>query len=146
MGTNFYFIGDEEGIEKHIGKRSAAGMFCWDCGLSLCGAGHDEVHRSAMFLPSCAVCGEVPQKESLTNGAMGRELGFNWSKPERKNGVASASSFSWAMSPGHFADLKIAPNLHIENEYRSILTLDEFSWVLSECPIMFFHSIGMEFS
>ena len=38
MGTNFYIIDkDQEYSEgRHIGKRSAAGWYCWDCGTTLC--------------------------------------------------------------------------------------------------------------
>ena len=146
MGTNFYFV-SENGLERHIGKRSAAGMFCWDCGLSLCAAGHAEIHHSeARWLKECPVCGKATKQEELENSTAGRELGFNHEYPKRKKGIASCCSFTWAISPGHFAGLKIAPNLHIEDEYEREYTLEEFSATLSECPIMFFDSIGVDFS
>jgi len=145
MGTNFYWRDDGD-IDIHIGKRSAAGNYCWDCGISLCAAGHHEVHfGSSRFLKECPVCGKKPTDEDLNNSAAGRELGFNENKPQPKTGVRSCCSFSWAMSPGHFHELKSAPNLHIENEYGETFTVEEFSEVLSECPIKYFDNIGIEF-
>ena len=145
MGTNFYWVSDKE-KEVHIGKRSAAGPYCWDCGLSLCAAGHDEVHFNSRFLDECPVCGKKIKKEGLNNSTAGRELGFNTNKPTQKTGVQSCSSFSWGISPGHFNDLKSAPNLHIEDEYGRTFTVKEFSDILSECPIKYFNLIGVDFS
>jgi hypothetical protein len=48
MGTNFYKIDikkdNKEG--EHIGKRSAAGYYCWDCGITLNIYGEAWVHSS----------------------------------------------------------------------------------------------------
>lgn len=55
MGTNFYIAKtynkdgdfDDRGDPKtHIGKRSAAGLYCWDCGISLHRKGPEFVHHS----------------------------------------------------------------------------------------------------
>lgn len=60
MGTNFYRIKTEAELEEdvkngvedlnqegeHIGKRSAAGMYCWDCGVTLNVNGEFWVHQS----------------------------------------------------------------------------------------------------
>ncbi len=141
MGTNFYLVDKDQQI--HIGKRSAAGLFCWDCGISLHPHGHNEIHsgRSKM-LGKCPVCDKKPQKETLETSTSGRELGFNKNVPEKKTGVASCSSFTWAISPVKFSHFKI--NMRIEDEYSRIIK--NFSDVLSECPVKFFHSIGKQFS
>ena len=146
MGTNFYFMIDGKEY-RHIGKRSAAGPFCWDCGLSLSSGGHDCIHQSrTRFLKECAVCGRTPIEESVGASASGRELGFNQSIPKPKSGVASCSSFRWAISPGAFFDIKKSKNVIIEDEYGEKYSQKEFSDVLSECPVKFFDSIGDEFS
>ena len=62
MGTNFHWVLDipdqiktptgdviENPIDDmdpvyHIGKRSAAGMYCWDCDDTLCPGGKSQVH------------------------------------------------------------------------------------------------------
>jgi hypothetical protein len=125
MGTNFYFVDRETGDElRHIGKRSAAGMFCWDCGLSLCAAGNADVHKGVKnWLKECAVCGN-----------------------NDKDGVSLCCSFTWAMSPGLFSDIKGAPNVMIRDEYGGDYSISEFSSVLNGCPIQFFHLIGKEFT
>ena len=144
MGTNFYFI-DGFQNEIHIGKRSAAGWYCWDCGISLCSAGNHKVHYGSRFLDECPICGNKKIEEGFNNSTVGRELGFNKKIPKRKTGVKTCSSFFWAISPGHFADLKKAQNLHIEDEYGRLFSIREFSEILSECPIKFFSSIGEQF-
>ena len=145
MGTNFYFY--VNGREyQHIGKRSAAGPYCWDCSVSLCANGNDSVHQpfSTRFLDRCPVCNQKLCSETLDKSSVGRELGFNKTKPGRKTGIKSCSSFTWAISPGHFADLNIAPNTEIRDEYGRLV--QSFQAVLQECPIQFFDKIGKEFS
>ena len=90
MGTNFYF-GDAERFEKiHIGKRSAAGWYCWDCRITLRKDGESGVHQGdRAWHDRCPQCGKTRAKETIANGAAGLELGFNKSTPTRKTGVAS---------------------------------------------------------
>lgn len=145
MGTNFYFVDIDETIKEHIGKRSAAGLFCWNCGISLNFDGNNNVHRGGNnWLKECPICGKQITVEKLINSTGGRELGFNKVKPQRKRNVASCSSFTWAMSPGHFANLKTKQDLHIQDEYGT--KINDFGVILSECPIMFWDAIGQEFS
>jgi hypothetical protein len=145
MGTNFYFCNEEGDELEHIGKRSAAGLFCWDCGISLNVAGNHAVHDDGgRILGECPICGKKPAKERLSSSSAGRELGFNKSVPKGKKGVRSCASFSWAISPGHFSVLWKASNLHVRDEYGR--HIGDFSNVIKECPIMFFDSIGQEFS
>lgn len=146
MGTNFYIkIDGDDSI--HIGKRSAAGLFCWNCGISLCKGGHDKIHSGRVgFLDCCPICEEKPKQENLSESSAGRELGFNNEKPTRKSGVSTCASFTWAITPEQFLIIMKQPeySLHIEDEYGRII--DDFSSILSECPIMFWNMIGKEFS
>lgn len=136
MGTNFFFCEKETGREViHIGKRSASGFFCWDCGISLCAAGHAEVHEgNTRWLNECPICGKDTTPETLEESTA----------PKRKDGVRSCSSFTWAISPGHYADVVKFPNIVIQDEYGN--TIDNFQSILRECPIMFWDLIGKEFS
>jgi len=157
MGTNFYFGKEETGV--HIGKRSAAGLYCWDCGVSLCNQskdpwsekylyGHDAVHYSGSekgWLNRCPICGKKPTAEPLKNSTGGRELGFNKIKPQRKTGVASCSSFTWAISPKRFVDL-MNSKAPLKDEYGAFYTRKDFQAVLSECPIKFYKNVGIDFS
>ena len=144
MGTNFYLKGHiyNDDPKYHIGKRSAAGYYCWDCGITLCVAGEEQVHygRGAdnEWYTECPKCRKKPMEESFESSSVGRELGFNKSKPEVKTGVASCSSFTWARKLGRVKK--------IEDEYGRRYTRKEFEQMLTECPIQFEHVIGKEFS
>ena len=154
MGTNYYIIE----TEKHIGKRSAAGAYCWDCSLTLCKDGKTHVHdgnsKTSNFCPNC---GQKAEKEDWTNSTGGRELGFNTNTPEKKTGVKSCSSFTWAIDPMEIIDIivdkvnKICKNNEenikiIKDEYDREFSFDEFKNILEECPIRFYNLIGREFS
>ena len=138
MGTNFYTLKG-----KHLGKRSAAGPYCWDCQRTLCKEGNSKVHYDNQWFDSCPKCGKKPIKESLTQSTGGRELGFNKSKPKLKTGVSSCSSFSWALLPSKFWGSKIA---NVKDEYGRRFTRKQFGDILQECPIQTTDFIGREFS
>ena len=139
MGTNFY-VG-----ELHIGKRSAAGRYCWDCNITLCKTGEANIHMGSgadHFYEACPRCGQAPVKESFEDSSVGRELGFNTSEPVGKQGVRGCSSFSWAATQDELRTaLQDAP---IVDEYGR--EYDDLDAVLSECPVQFFDSIGVDFS
>lgn len=164
MGTNFYLRGhrDDDNPQFHIGKRSAAGLYCWDCKLTLCHEGESQVHHRPTWYGACPKCGQKVVKESLEVSAVGRELGFNKSQPQQRQGVRSCSSFSWAMEPERllqqacsyqsrqvslpFLSLKVeSPQYTVEDEYGQLYTLVEFRQILDECPIQFKDMIGREF-
>jgi len=134
MGTNFYrkgYIGNDN-PDYHIGKRSAAGWYCWDCNVSLCKDGDSAVHTSTRdkWYDKCPICGKGIDKEDLNNSTVGRELGFNKSRPKRKTGVSSCCSFTWARDLGRIRK--------IQDEYGRHYTKEEFLEVLEECPIEFY--------
>lgn len=136
MGTNFY---DQSGT--HVGKRSAAGFYCWDCGVTLCKAGKDGVHNGiSEWSDRCPKCKQPRAEESLKNSAMGVELGLdkNYQRKRKKKGVMSCSSFSWAVS-------KI-PSCEISDEYGRAYSPKAFGDMLAGCPIQFTKLIGKEFS
>ena len=149
MGTNFYTLKKE-----HIGKRSAAGLFCWDCMITLCKNGNEGIHygckehRSALcncgWYDKCPKCGKEKEIESLESSSMGTELGFNKEEPKKKTGVKTCSSFSWAIDPNKFKELKIK---FIIDEYEERFTKQEFEKMLEEwCPVHYTRSVGKEFS
>jgi len=153
MGTNFYIRGHRHCGSMHIGKRSAAGYYCWHCKMTL-GIGDD-------WVESCPGCGRLPESESLADSAAGLELGFaNPKVGSPKVGVRSCSSFRWAMTmddvKAKMADATKCPSCHreytdcrecrIEDEYGRLYTSGEFESMLAGCPVQFFDSIGKEFS
>ncbi len=165
MGTNFY-IGKKR--EIHIGKRSAAGLFCWDCGITLCKGGKKEVHFSERManrphtcfprvpqevidnrFDSCPSCGKKQEKESPSESSGGKELGFN-KQSGKKMGVRSCSSFSWAIDDpiAFMIDLKTkTKKIAIFDEYGRKISKKDFKRIIFEdCPIRYYSSIGEEFS
>jgi hypothetical protein len=138
MGCNFY---DAKG--QHIGKRSAAGWYCWDCKQTLCKAGVAGIHTKSDWHDACPSCGRKPKAEGLHEGAVGRELGFNKTQPSAKTGVKSCSSFGWAIDPDKF---KKSKRRVIIDEYGQRLSREEFDAVLTECPVQYTYMIGQEFS
>ena len=157
MGTNFYwlqeacptcgYVEDRMDPEIHIGKRSAAGLYCWDCEITLCKQGTDGIHDDdADWYDKCPKCGKEPEYEGWESSA-GRELGFATSKPKKKTGVKSCASFTWAQKSKDVIK-KAKANLDkkiIIDEYGRTYTGKEFLQVLEECPIQF-KEIGRWFS
>lgn len=135
MGTNFYSL---SGI--HIGKRSAAGKYCWDCKTTLCKKGEAFVHYNAEWYDSCPICGKpyIPP-ENLFDTAIGQELGFSTIKGKQV-GVKTCSSFTWAVLPERVKRYK-----GIKDEYGRVLTLEEFKEMLELCPLQYVNLIGKEF-
>lgn len=139
VGTNFYVRGhrDDNDSKWHIGKRSAAGYYCWDCKTTLCKNGEADVHKSeSEWYDKCPICGKAPIEEGWVSSS-GRELRFNKTKPAPKTGVASCSSFSWAQ--------KLGKVQKIEDEYGRKYTRKEFEQMLTECPIQHERSFGQWF-
>lgn len=162
MGTNFYWIArdgqtplgesdpeDAMSPVVHIGKRSAAGWYCWDCRLSLSKGGEAQVHSGLYgHYDACPKCGKKRQPDGY-NAAM-VELGYAKTPqpPDRLTGVQGASSFSWAQDPQPVLDYCTAHLWEdvIEDEYGRELTGQGFLWMLdAACPIRFTDSIGHYF-
>lgn len=188
MGTNFYlkdtheykaqdgriycgivtYNEEDEKYEEdvHIGKRSAAGPYCWSCSITLCAEGPGKVHYSCHlgnsrkpgtchisncdgghWFDKCPSCGGKYEPENFLNSSAARELGFNKDKPKKKTGIKSCCSFTWAMTKYDLKNFckKSKNKKPILDEYGASFSLKEFEEILKECPIQS-HSIGMEFS
>ena len=60
MGCNFYTLDN-----RHIGKRSDAGFYCWDCEITLCKGGGRAVHSGDEFYNKCPKCGRPRETEEI---------------------------------------------------------------------------------
>ena len=170
MGTNFYWkeemikakmckgyaeLVSEHNIQVHIGKRSAAGIYCYDCGTTFEKHGTHYVHSGhGEQVKQCPSCGKKREKES-DGGAGMRELGFNKEPFKIKTGVKTCCSFTWTLMKHKWRieDLRDEedPVLYeggittpinqrkriIVNEYGDEYTASEFIQLLEECPIEF---------
>lgn len=137
-------IHDEDNPVLHIGKRSAAGPFCWNCNKTLCKEGnqgihygcHHEIGCNCKWYDACPDCGKKHNPNST------HLEGY------RPSGVESCCSFSWAQEPEFvrmlctvFADKEI-----ILDEYERKLTGREFLTMIEiNCPVQFTDSIGVTF-
>ena len=144
MGTNFYWSDDDVlhkyNVVKHIGKRSAAGTYCYDCGTTLCDLGTDFVHdgHRGRFLKSCPFCGKTydPNQGATATTV---ELGFNTFDEIEQHGVGTASSFRWRMMR-HLTVLRTVAaetpdRVCIVDEYERGYTASAFLDMVTKCPI-----------
>lgn len=162
MGTNYYIIGSPKGEEIrpiwHIGKRSAAGLYCYDCEITLCRAGAEGVHYGEKWHDRCPNCNKEPVKQSLSNSAAGMELGFN-KKITPTTGVSSACSFTFAMTFEQLVsklqelfgekDKEFDGDMKtIVNEYGEEFSYMEFLELIRDIPtsLRFRNVLGQEFS
>jgi hypothetical protein len=172
MGTNFYWVRRENAAEsdedayderasRHIGKRSAAGLYCWDCCMTLCRGGEAQIHRgdgwgeerSRKWYDTCPRCGQGPAPktagEVLERGPVAVELGFGEPETARPTGVAGCASFSWEVEPTEVRDYcRRHPDEHaIIDEYGRVMTCAEFLAMLAaNCPVEITEMIGWGFS
>ena len=172
MGTNYYIKGyntekndqDEDCPKWHIGKRSAAGKFCFDCGITLCKGGAAGVHYDDDWYDKCPICGKKYVKEEMDKSSGGLELGFNKDATVLKDGVSTTSSFYFAMDYPELVDRlqeefgKDNPpdgdkrydvdQKIIEDEYGREFSYMEFLDLMRPIPtsLFFKHLIGQEFS
>ena len=156
MGTNYYIKGYDEKDENgnflytiddpkfHLGKRSAAGLYCFDCNVTLHKGGIEQVHKGGEWYKKCPSCGKAPQKENLKNSTAGIELGFNKNQTEKRTGVRSCSSFtSVLVCRLSLSEKIIGPNFSpsqklVVDEYGREYTCKEFIQIVKACPIQFF--------
>jgi hypothetical protein len=87
----------------------------------------------------------MPAKEFVKNNAAGLELGFNKVGLSR-SGVSSCCSFIWAIGHVEFAGLNRTKNGVIINEYGDLFTFKQFLEILKDCPVQYYHNIGINFS
>jgi len=114
MGMNIYTMDG-----KHIGKRSADGIWCWDC-------------KKRVIKGVCSFCGKSKiDTELLYNPAL-RELGFDRSKSKNHVGIDGASSFCWCTGEYGLGNTveEIKDNLKrrrkVKTEYGDIWTIKKF--------------------
>lgn len=173
MSTNFYWIttnerratltlpsGEEiegpaigeDDPRVHIGLRSAAGRYCWDCRVTLCKNGEEGVHRHTTefdWYDRCPRCKQAPAREEGFPGPAAIELGFAESGSPRPTGVRGTCSFSWAQDPGgvlRTCEARMDDEIVVD-EYGHRLTGGAFLAMLrANCGINILLWIGQEFS
>lgn len=165
MSTNFYFRGHRHDGDPnvHVGKRSAAGHYCWDCHVTLRKGLECRIREGEFnWHRACPRCGATPDIEPRRGGAArGYRLdGMQY----HRSSVRGCCSFLWAMEraalDAHVAKCETESGVRcpscvtvlkeqgkiIEDEYRRLYTEEEFRRVLEGCPIQSTRMVGEVFS
>jgi hypothetical protein len=106
MGKNYYTADG-----RHIGKFSAAGVYCHDCKATLCKIGKDGIHkeRSAWYM-ACPSCTKLEDQ------------------------LPTVCSFTWAMEPNEL----IGKAVMVRDEYGRYETTISFGRSLRLAPFHFY--------
>jgi hypothetical protein len=147
MGTNFYWVGHQrsETIYHHIGKRSAAGRYCYDCGSTFNRDGTTEVHSGSLgdrfgWDTVCPCCGKSPDDTTKQYDPVMVELGFQKPCDIKPAGISGASSFTWTMMKHKWVlEKRIGwKRSQVVDEYGKKYTAKEFLDMIERtCPIQF---------
>lgn len=145
---------DEDDPKYHLGKRSGAGLYCWDCKVTLCSGGEELIHKgSAQFLSACPKCHKTesdsfPDRFSRIVGVV-EEVRAEENDYKKPTGVAGACSFTWAQDADRAIQIMMdqPDEVLVEDEYGRTYTGDEFMRLLdANCPIHFRELVGQRFS
>jgi len=124
MGCNFYTL---NGI--HIGKRSADGIWCYDCKV--------RAQVIDIQLYQCPQCKATEHIDKMYNAAF-RELGFHDDPPEKHIGINGASSFCWQTGDRGLADTiegvkkKLQRRRYVKDVYGKRYKVSEFFDIFKE--------------
>lgn len=149
MGTNFYFREGMCGAEqKHIGKRSAAGAYCFKCGITLCKKGRTKVHYISWhdgWWDKCPLCKEAYEPAPLVHDEKTRQ---EWYKYRNTHNVRPCASFGWDMDPDIVRVIctRLAEVQCIEDEYGEIFTGLQFWEEVICCPLWHYDCIDRDFT
>lgn len=155
MSTNYYWKEErheqEENIQQHIGKRSGAGLYCYDCGTTLNRGGVMYIHQGKngttddlfnVWLDKCPSCGNSKEgKDGFENSTSALELGFAKEQDIKKSGISTCCSFTWTLKK-HMNEIMQIWNTGsdekiIVDEYGEEFSAGEFIKMLEICPIEF---------
>lgn len=176
MGTNFYWfmehqtVGDralptgeiiyrtkgfdEDDPKYHLGKRSGAGRYCWDCKLTLCAGGEGAIHEGkSTFFSACPKCGKTEEDGFPSRFDRVIDLREEYNAEEndyrKPTGISGACSFTWAQDAERALKIMMDQpgEVLVEDEYGRTYTGDEFIRLLdASCPIHFHNLVGQRFS
>lgn len=120
MGMNIYTLKG-----KHIGKRSAAGFWCWDCKIQV-------ESKNQFFI--CPKCGLKVYEQTAIKGfnPAYRELGFTKAVEQRRTGIAGASHFTWHAKDRSEADKMVERKKFFKTEYGEIWNAKRFQRMFKE--------------
>lgn len=114
---NIYKLAKDGG--EHIGKRWAAGVWCWDCKIK---AERDDI---GLFW-FCSKCRKRCSDKILSFNPAFRELGFDKKKEIKHIGVDGASGFIWHAKNKKDAFKKLKGVKKVKTEYGKYWSIERF--------------------
>lgn len=143
MGCNF----ELKDTAIHIGKLSAAGLYCWDCGETLCPGGTEVVHASRdcdhPWFTECPSCGKSYDHDAARQRQEDCRVDIPVTEADYRSGVQGCCPFTWALAPDIFYEQHKGET--VIDDYDKEYTWEEFQEVLTGCPLRYYNSIGREF-
>lgn len=142
---------DDMDPKVHIGKRSGAGLYCWDCNLTLAVGGVRVVHEArggTMWLSACPQCDKTLKDNYPTRFDKVTETLPEINPEERPKGVGPCCMFSWAQTEEDvFKVLLSRPEeILIEDEYGAPFMCRQFAELIyNSCPIHLNQHVGVKF-
>ncbi len=129
MDTNFYL---DKKRKIQVGTRSPAGLYCWNCKITLCKGGIDSVRQRKFrdgWYDACPICGKNSYAVIIIKTGK--------YSTRKKYGVAPCMSFTWAIKKEQIPKNKRV----IYDDYGNKWTMKEFNKMIEEeCPIQFTNS------
>jgi len=114
MGMNIYRMNGE-----HIGKRFAAGIWCWDCKVYCESDTKTRTH-------TCPKCGQVLEYGTAQFNPAMRELGFDKSEEKEHTGIDGASGFIWHGRDREDALRRLGKPRKLKTEYGEVWPIKRF--------------------
>jgi hypothetical protein len=115
---------------KNIGKRYAAGIWCWNCKIE---AERDEI-GCFWFCPNCEKrCSD----NTLSYNPAFRELGFDKTKPHKKEGINGASAWIWCIDKEFGLGESIEKVKYKLKRYKKLKTEYGEIWTIKQVNNMF---------
>ncbi len=151
MGTNFYLRYESQEYERgiHLGKRSAAGMYCYGCNISLVtgmpgGLNVQNPHMGeGKNYRACPICG-ARQSGNFYNPELFTPTAEQTDR-EEKYVVRYSCSFGFAIPPEELS--AYTQDVLVVDEYGTVFSMHEFRRdVIEKAAFLFTHHVGQCFS
>lgn len=137
MGTVYTII--ETG--QKIGVKRNAGLYCYDCSISMC-QDITKLHTAeAEWYDRCPKCGgrfTKTKDEPLSDEILGKSK-----KIKKKRGINTCCSFEWYIDEGQLDDLSLRKKTIVSTPGDTLLTAGQFKKILKlSCPIQYYARTG----
>ncbi len=150
MGTNFYLTSVvDESQERHLGKRSAAGLYCYGCDISLVTGMRGGLNARSPHYGEGTDYSSCPKCKAKPSGNLYNPELFTPRPDEitREEWYAVRYCYSFSFAQKRTQIDAYSPETDVVDEYGRHMTMEEFrTEVIAKAVFLFTHHIGQEFS